>query len=47
MIASKEQVEIIAKYLQKYSIKQVVADPVIDVYKRQGIYEQGIILVKV
>ena len=28
MIASKEQVEIIAKYLQKYSIKQVVADPV-------------------
>ena len=28
MIASKEQVEIIAKYLQKYSITQIVADPV-------------------
>lgn len=28
MIASKEQAEIIAQYLQKYSIKKVVADPV-------------------
>ena len=28
MIASKEQAEIIAQYLQKYSIKNVVADPV-------------------
>lgn len=28
MIASKEQAEIIAEYLQKYSIKNVVADPV-------------------
>ena len=33
MIASKEQVEIIAKYLQKYSIKQVVADPVMIFYQ--------------
>lgn len=28
MIASKEQAEIIAEYLEKYSIKNVVADPV-------------------
>lgn len=28
MIASREQAEIIAEYLQKYSIKHVVADPV-------------------